>query len=509
MTSQQTIQLLNYWKNINCFGNNKNLWCCCEDKQCWEFNGITSRFVEAHMKGIITNTTGICIIPCLYDVSDFNEFNNNIMKIHPEWKLRLPEMIKYGKEWQRLLKYYDECEQLIKERKYQKVDEIMSGFSEEKHRLYYYIMNETENIKLKEFLIMGSHVPRESEDEFDIYHSCIMDKFPNGIYFPILLKKFDINGENIGWDKCELYHPNKMNIIEEDDLQLTKISEFEKKFCNDFNFNEDKLNYNRKMRELYTKFINGQIINDEEIPNISFKTTKYDIEYINKQKETINKNILEIHKLIDIINIVNNEDITIDFIKNCDIYENVEPIHDKYLSLYIKTKNIKSINNHYIKICNEQGILIENYEDNNLLFEKLFICEKFFKQLYENEFVEEFKLHKNMENYVQENIMIFKNVTYHYSPHYILFDEKDDKNDTSNFKMYAVEIDDVRQQQRNWGIFTCIISISENHILHKKNRTEDEWDKEFNGGMWTISEPIKKNYMYEEGLMNAYEIEDN
>ncbi len=121
-----------------------------------------------------------------------------------------------------------------------------------------------------------------------------------------------------------------------------------------------------------------------------------------------------------------------------------------------------------------------------------------------NEFAEEFKLHKNMENYVKENVSIFKNVTYHYCPHYILFDEKDDKNDTSNFKMYSVEIDDPRQQQLNWGIFTCIISISENHPLHKKNRVNDEWQKEFNGAMWSISDPIRKNFMYDEGIMNAY-----
>ena len=69
--------------------------------------------------------------------------------------------------------------------------------------------------------------------------------------------------------------------------------------------------------------------------------------------------------------------------------------------------------------------------------------------------------------------------------------------------MYSVEIDNPKQIE-DYGIPTCIISITENHPLHNKNRKEDEFMKEFNGVKWSIiSNPIEFNVIYDEGLMNA------
>ena len=45
--------------------------------------------------------------------------------------------------------------------------------------------------------------------------------------------------------------------------------------------------------------------------------------------------------------------------------------------------------------------------------------------------------------------------------------------------MYSVEIDNPKQIE-DYGIPTCIISITENHPLHNKNRKENEFMKELN-----------------------------
>ena len=91
---------------------------------------------------------------------------------------------------------------------------------------------------------------------------------------------------------------------------------------------------------------------------------------------------------------------------------------------------------------------------------------------------------------------------YHYCPHYILLDEKDNKYDPEKFTMHSVEI--TGEKITTWGIMTCIVSLSQNHKLHPKNH-QDEFEVEFNDLIWTISDPIKKCVFYDEGLINAFD----
>ena len=59
---------------------------------------------------------------------------------------------------------------------------------------------------------------------------------------------------------------------------------------------------------LYERYLDGEIINDEEVPVLEIKEKEYDINYILDYKEKINEKMIEIKSLIDILNSNDKED---------------------------------------------------------------------------------------------------------------------------------------------------------------------------------------------------------
>ena len=99
-TSDKTIKALKKFYYTHCTHKEpKHLWC---HDDCFEYKGITSRFIESYMKGV--KVRNFRFIPMLYDATDFMRFHTGIMTDHPEWKARLPELAGYGREWQSLIK---------------------------------------------------------------------------------------------------------------------------------------------------------------------------------------------------------------------------------------------------------------------------------------------------------------------------------------------------------------------------------------------------------------------
>ena len=125
-------------------------------------------------------------------------------------------------------------------------------------------------------------------------------------------------------------------------------------------------------------------------------------------------------KLSDILNSIDKESITIEFVKNIDVYNNEKIIYEKYLELFIKITKIKNEYDFYEKICKETDLINEIIDDE--LIVKMLICVDCLKELYMNEFKDEYKLIKDMDNYVKENLEICYSNTFHYCPNYILFD---------------------------------------------------------------------------------------
>lgn len=493
MTNNNVTKQLHWWMNDHCYNNKKHLWCSCKGKQCWEYSGLTSRFVEAHMKGIMKNIKGVYFIPCLHDATDFFGFRNGIMTDHPEWKERLQEMSIYGRQWQRLIKYYDECDKLAEQGKYKAITDIIKCFDITNSKLYYYNLKQSNNVHLKEYVIMGSIVPHGACDEFDICHSCIIKKIPN-CYFSLKCEIYNKKSQCVGWNACNLYHPNVLT-EEEDTTRISTIQKLETKICD--NFNNYKMEYNNKMRELCDRYTNGEIIYENELPVIEDKKEKtIDMESFEELKKSI---VLLKMKRPEFIDYILNNDICDDTHSDINTFVEGEYMHIKYETLYKYVTQLLGKIQHYNYLCNEHNINTEN--DNLLIINKLESYKEYIGNKYENAFCEEYKLHNEMQQYVKCNNS-FRNVTYHYCPHYILYDEKDDRLNTDDFEIYSVEIDDPELRENNFGVFTCVVSFSKNHALHKNNRN-DEFEVEYNDAIWSISEPIQFNTFYEEGLMNS------
>ena len=98
MTSLITKQKLNIWAKSNCFKDKKNLWCSCADKECWEFSGLTSRFTEAHMKGILKNIIPNTILNCI----GYNNINNTYISNEQKFSND-----KYADDWSHSIYLYN------------------------------------------------------------------------------------------------------------------------------------------------------------------------------------------------------------------------------------------------------------------------------------------------------------------------------------------------------------------------------------------------------------------
>lgn len=475
MTSDQAIQAIKNFRMSNCTHREpKHLWC---HGDCFEYTGITSRFVEACMKGI--KVRNFNFIPMLYDETDFMGFHTGIMTDHPDWKERLPQMARFGREWQSLIRNYKELEQCYENNEINKLKEIMSCMRKNTSRLYSYEINDIENIVLKENLIMCSLVPREAGDEFDICHHGITNKIPMNKQYPSLnCATYNTKGEICGYHTVELFEPMKEETSSKE--RLKEISKREHNICN--TFNSSRYNNREAMVDVCNRYEDGEVILDSEILTDMNENIYEPREYYDEECEYIQKLV---EKTCDII------DFTDEYNK-----ENVVQFEEQY-------KNIRSLKNRCDIVLSMHKRY--NYEINPLIAGIQKKCEtviELLNELYFDEYKDFMQMHKNAEKGVLEMPKVFSNVTYHYVPHYIMYDDLN-KEYNDNFKMYSVEVSDENQYNGSWGIQTCIISITENHVLHQNNHPDD-FQVEFNGVMWSISDEVKLNTYYEEGIMNAY-----
>lgn len=477
MTSLKVKQELSQWYNTCCTHEKPyHLWCT--GKTCWEGYSLSSRFTEMHMKGI--KARGIYDIPIPNDCNDFIEYNNGIMKNHPEWKIRLNEMSIYGRKWQRFIKYYQECENLEKEGKYNTLEELIKCFNDTHCKLRYFTFPEnTPNVEFKEYLIVGSLVPRKHCDEFDISNCCVVDKLPE---LDFCCNFYDEKGKKIGWNRCYLQHPHKISETVSDDI-LNNIRKFEINFVDSFN-NSRKI-YNDKMLELYKKIQKGETIIDNELPiyinciNENNTSDKYE-----KIQNILQKNIIKCKHLIEI---------------------HLDNIFENMYTLEEQLNNYEMLHS-LIGYCNFFCYEFKSFQEYEEEIEKITNLknnaeqlQKKFKELYMNNFTNEIKMHNEIEKWIESNPVTFKNITYHYCPHFILYDEKDNGY-TEEFEMYSVEI-----CNDNLGIISlCLISISKNHILHPFNKDKNGDLVDWMNISFLVSDQIKKCSYYEEGLMNPF-----
>lgn len=487
-TTFDTIEKLKSWEKYACTHEEPyNI--LCNGSNCWEYEGMSSRLTEMHMKNI--KIKKLLYIPCPSDASDFVGYSQGIMKDHPEWKARLHEMKKYGKEWERFIKYYEDCEKLVQEGKYISVCDVMKTFNKKICKLYFYeFPQNTPTVELKEYLIMGSIVSHNNLDEFDIAHVCILNNLPqyqsinsDGYLERLTATSYNKNKTKNGWFTISLTHPNKLNDVSSDD-EINKIINIEKKIVNvSKNIN---IPYDAKMLELYKRYKNREYVSESEIP----KWHDYLEKSITQKNEDKLKSIND--KILEYNNILYNSDTQNLNYEECVNYNIKLGCLKNEIKWFINdNKNTdNNVKNEFNKINNQLQIQMTKLGN-----------------AYLNHYLDEIQMHNQLNEYVKNNSDIFSNLTYHYCPHYILYDEKDDGYDPELFSMHSVELDycnnndDNNFNDDNFGILTCIISISKNHVLHpdNSNGSVDNWI----GMNWTISDKINKCVVYEEGLQNA------
>mgnify|MGYP003386059743 CR=1 FL=1 len=469
-TSEKTKQEIEAFANFQCTHESPyHLWC---KDGCWEGRGLTSRFIEAHM--LNKPVRGVYCIPMLCDSTDFLGFHTITMARHPEWRERLPEMAKFGRPWQRLIRYYDELVQCFNQNQTHRINEILNGIDPNNCMLYYHKFNECETIKLKEYLVIGSLVPRMHDDEFDICPFVVHDKLPNNNNLKrFRLQTFGKDGSINGWSSCTLYHPDKnKNTTPRENVEY--IAEMESKIVK--SFNDSRKQYNDAMIEIWKRYKDGEVILDEEIPIQQYGEKESDEEIVQRYYDdcdniivkhmdkvtlfmdtdiTEAKNFMEDHKLINsiIYTIESLERVKI----NKKSYINIE----KFLPYIIKLKLIKDV-------------LVDEYV---------------------KEYEKQFQVLEEAETYIKENCKIFKCCSYHYCPHYILYDEKHTEyNEDFNMHSAQVTTDD------SYNIMTALISITKDHPLHPSHY---DHEIEYNGHIYVVSDVIEKDVFYEEGLPNA------
>jgi hypothetical protein len=444
---------------------------------------MTSRFTEMHMKKI--KARGVFIIPFLRDSVDFVGYHNGIMTKHPEWRARLGEMVKYGREWQRFVKYYDHCVKLMENKNYTELEEVLSWFDINICKLNYYeFPKDTSNVLLKEYLIIGSVIPRYHIDEFDIYPQCVIDKLPiyessNENYLiktrAILYNK---HGLSTGWTQCTLYHPDK-RYIKNNSGEIEQRSKLEMEFVN--YINDNYIQYNLKMLELVLKRNKGEKIMLNEIPDYN--------NYSDDKKNIVVKLTYDdIKKILESNHLLTSE-ITDELINNQD---SCSKINSTLYSLKCKLENF--IKNNKTEYNNHITELDDKLNKINDLI-------KYFEKTYLDKYANEILVHQQMNEFVKNNCEIFSNIVYHYCPHYILYDEKDKEYNENDFNMCSAQIR-YKSDNEKYDPMTCLLSISNNHYLHPNNNPEI-YIKKWMGIEWVISKPIKKYIIYDEGLCNS------
>lgn len=218
-------------------GEVKNMFC---KGSCFEFNGMSSRTVEMHMKNI--KVEGVQLISCPSDSSDFLGFYNGIMKVHPEWKERLPEMKKYGRIWRIFADKYDHLVELANDNNIKEINKILKNIKYGKLNVFKFNDDGITN-KFKEYLIMGSLVPREAQTECDILPCFLVNSLPNvGLDYKI----FNPNGTLHSVNGVQFLH-EKNNYISQEfsnnkEIKVhNEVQDFISKHCDLF----EMISYNK------------------------------------------------------------------------------------------------------------------------------------------------------------------------------------------------------------------------------------------------------------------------
>jgi hypothetical protein len=449
MTSIDIKQRLENWATFHCTHKGKISMLC---NSCWEYKGISSRFVERHMKNIDVK---FLLKSCPSDLQDFCGFHEGIMKDHPEWRERILEMGKYTRDWYRFSRNYETMASLYENNNLEFLQTHIDNIVHIKGELLFRKLEEEKNkIELLEQVIVCSFVPQKIYDQFDISHIAIMKKVENE---NILCKEYSKDGKYCGSFYNKLINPleEKKTITKND---IRKLKDSEQMFCD--SFNGDVYNFDEDMCKIYNDYKNGKTI--ENLPDIN-------------DYHKIDENQIEnLRKSIDEFEIIDNFDIL-----------SIEEIKNYRRKLNTITSSIDRLN----WLLEKSKLPKEFIDLKDTLKGMVNILTSIINEEYKNE--NEFLT--TLDSGLKEQCEIFSSLAFNYCPHYVFFDEKDDGYDPETFKMHAVEF--LVDIPTTMGFQFLIVSFSQNHKLNTIH--------EIDGVQCTISDPIEFNTYYDEGMLNA------
>ncbi len=157
-------------------GTTKSL--LCDNPECWEAKGISSRLIEKHMKGI--KSFGYLILHP-HDADDFSRCVEIVNK--HGWGPRLGEMRAYGYVWARIVANWNQMESWLNAGSYDKINELLAVLDVIGGRLKRFEPNPEEIPGLvhhKDWVIGSTLVqPEHQYDEADVCPCVVLESFPN------------------------------------------------------------------------------------------------------------------------------------------------------------------------------------------------------------------------------------------------------------------------------------------------------------------------------------------
>jgi archaellum component FlaC len=465
---------------------------------CWEAKGKSSKFIEHYMKGIHAVGRFDDCMP--YDVPDF-ERCVDILNIHPEWVPRLPEMKRlkcHGSgDWKRLIGHWDMFMALFNELPHIKKPNVShTNYSDRERQQYEYFNyllqgithghgllkkyklrcnHELFNFRLKEHLVVGSHVLQEKnqDDEFDLYPSILMDNFPT-----VSCGYFDTKGKQSGWKTARSYLPKfspQEEVLNDESLPLApKITDIEAKIVD-------------IMQSEISNITQSEIQVDEPIEQVNEPIEQVDepIEQVNEPIEQVDEPIEQVNEPIEQVD---------------------EPIEQVDEPIEQVNKTVEQVNETVESVIEPVIETIEPKKEHKctISFPRKPVVDTL--ELRKNELSK--KLLNQMEEYVKQNPDIWLSTNFHYCPHYVLYANDESLENEVSFDMFTVDVYPLDEDctNDNWKLGMCIVSISTAHQLHPKNKSTDNesLDIIFNGEKWVISsDPVRMYTFYEDGLINC------
>ncbi|AYV86806.1 MAG: hypothetical protein Sylvanvirus10_3 [Sylvanvirus sp.] len=106
-TGDKALSIDEYIKIIRCIHESPfSLWC--DERKCFEAEGLSSRFIEAHMKNMKVFDLRV------FEPVDAEDFSKNyvLLKNHPEWIGRLQELQSKSTYWRLLIDNWTILERL-------------------------------------------------------------------------------------------------------------------------------------------------------------------------------------------------------------------------------------------------------------------------------------------------------------------------------------------------------------------------------------------------------------